>query len=239
MCQDMPNAFTRALHAYGLPKHICYSSTEILHISHSTWYHKHVGFFCSYFSAVLSLCSWCEIICTKKTLFKKKSIWSFFSIQLSFLKLILYYILFSYQVKSITDYPYLPAHCGEIKRKKFWICIQNQVWGMHFALILQHLNAHASLGLAHKSMDFSTLDVQQQCLTKNIQELDNLTHCFFYQVPQYCHMLDSAHEPQVQHFKAWQKHFKSDQLSKQNVFVFCLQHPMSYAQIWWSPLWLK
>lgn len=43
----------------------------------------------------------------------------FFPIQLYFLKLILCYILFSYQVKSITDYPYLPAHFGEIKRNDF------------------------------------------------------------------------------------------------------------------------
>lgn len=115
MCQDMPNAFTRALHAYGLPKHICYSSTEILHISHSTWYHKHVGFFCSYFSAVLSLCSWCEIICTKKTLFKKKSIWSFFSIQLSFFKFnfILYFIFISSE-----KYYWLPIPSCTLWRNK-------------------------------------------------------------------------------------------------------------------------
>lgn len=92
----------------------------------------------------------------------------------------------------------------------------------------------------------------QQCLTRGIQELETLTHCFPYSLPQMPNdgpdlQLDSAHEPQVQHFKGWQKHFKSDEPSKQNLFFsffsgfgffcfvlfwfFCLQQPMSHIEI--------
>jgi len=74
---------------------------------------------------------------------------------------------------------------------------------------------HPSLGLTSKSIDFSC-DSCQQCLTRGIQELETLTHCFFYHTPHLPNAgpdphLGLAHEPQVQHFKAWQKCLRSDE----------------------------